>query len=139
MLVLHLKKEPWEAISSAEKMVEYRDLKPYWSKRILDKNLEFVYFYLGYPPKGTPPLIRKIKEIHVNDKTQQIEIHLAITLEIMIYEAESIVKVAEEILPEKSLRTTPFVQPLLQNQKYWEGYLAGLKDAKEAVDRGEIK
>ena len=34
MLIFPLKKEWYEKIKSGEKIVEYREVKPYWSKRI---------------------------------------------------------------------------------------------------------
>lgn len=34
MLIFPLKKEWYEKIRSGEKRIEYRDVKPYWSKRI---------------------------------------------------------------------------------------------------------
>lgn len=35
MLIFPLKKEWYEKIRSGEKTVEYREVKPYWSQRIL--------------------------------------------------------------------------------------------------------
>lgn len=37
MLTFILKKEWYEKIKSGEKMIEYRELKPYWSKRIFNE------------------------------------------------------------------------------------------------------
>jgi len=39
MLIFPLKKEWYEKIKSGEKTIEYREVKPYWTKRIL-KELE---------------------------------------------------------------------------------------------------
>ena len=65
ILVLHLKKQFYDAITAGHKTVEYRDLTDYWLKRIT-RGKQWVHFYCGYPPKGTPPLIRKIKRVIVN-------------------------------------------------------------------------
>ena len=37
MLIFPMKKEWYEKIRSGEKMIEYRELKPYWSKRIFNE------------------------------------------------------------------------------------------------------
>lgn len=78
ILVLHLKTEFYDAIERGCKDVEYRDLTDYWIKRILDKaaELEEVHFFKGYPPRGTIPLVRKIRSIVRNNVTKKIEIYL---------------------------------------------------------------
>lgn len=37
MLIFPLKKEWYEKIKSGEKTIEYREVKPYWTKRICSK------------------------------------------------------------------------------------------------------
>ena len=75
ILVLHLKGVYYDQIASGEKTTEYRDLTPYWIARIT-KDKRWVHFYKGYPPKGTPPLVKRIVGITVNAAAEQIEIHL---------------------------------------------------------------
>lgn len=75
ILILHLKKEFYDAIESGHKKVEYRELSPYWLTRITYEK-KFVHFFLGYPPKGIPPLIKKIYRVNFNIMTNQIEIYL---------------------------------------------------------------
>ena len=40
MLIFPLKKEWYEKIKSGEKMVEYREVKPYWTKRFYNETIE---------------------------------------------------------------------------------------------------
>ena len=54
MKILHLtlKKKWFDLIASGEKVLEYRELKPYWAKRLLDgdvgKHFDIVRFKNGY-------------------------------------------------------------------------------------------
>ena len=52
ILHLTLKKKWFDLIASGEKKIEYRDLKPYWSKRLTDdyypKKFDEIYFTNGY-------------------------------------------------------------------------------------------
>jgi len=75
ILVLHLKGVYYDQIASGTKTVEYRDMTSYWLARIT-KEKRWVHFYKGYPPRGTPPLIRKIKGIVINTALEQINILL---------------------------------------------------------------
>lgn len=75
VLVLHLKKCWYDLIKSGEKTVEYRDMTSYWLSRIT-KEKRIVHFYCGYPPKGTAPLIKKIKGLTFNATSEKIEIYL---------------------------------------------------------------
>jgi len=40
MLIFPLKKEWYEKIKSGEKTVEYREVKPYWTKRLYNETIE---------------------------------------------------------------------------------------------------
>ncbi len=42
MLIFPLKKEWYEKIKSGEKTIEYREVKPYWEKRLFHNMLPFV-------------------------------------------------------------------------------------------------
>lgn len=50
MKILHLslKKEFYTLIESGVKTEEYRDIKPYWTKRIVGHNFTHVKFSYGY-------------------------------------------------------------------------------------------
>lgn len=60
MLILHLtlKKKWFDMILSGEKKEEYRDIKPYWRKRLLGKNFDAVRFINGYSKKSPTFLIK---------------------------------------------------------------------------------
>lgn len=51
-LVLHLKREYWEAIRDGSKKEEYRERGPYWGKRLRNKEFSEVVLLLGYPKSG---------------------------------------------------------------------------------------
>ena len=52
ILTLTLKKKWFDMIKSREKKEEYRDIKPYWTKRLKNKSYDKVEFTCGYPPKN---------------------------------------------------------------------------------------
>ena len=63
MKILHLtlKKKWFDMIASGEKKQEYREIKPYWSKRLIDKKYDVILFRNGYhkdAPKLLIPLTR---------------------------------------------------------------------------------
>lgn len=72
VLKLVLKKKWFDMIASGEKKEEYRELKPYWIKRLFcdlgnaeagePVKYEFVTFYLGYA-KDRPKMTFKIEGI----------------------------------------------------------------------------
>lgn len=47
-LDLHLKKRWYQMIESGEKPEEYREIKPYWEKRLIGKSYTHVRFRYGY-------------------------------------------------------------------------------------------
>ncbi len=47
-LILNLKKTYFDQIKSGEKKYEYREIKPYWTKR-LGKKYRYIQIRLGYP------------------------------------------------------------------------------------------
>jgi len=82
ILHLTLKKEWFDKILSGQKKIEYRDIKPYWQKRLLDEkgnplNYDFIIFKNGYG-KNVPTMKVEFVKLIVSDK---YEIHLGKTLE----------------------------------------------------------
>lgn len=63
-LLLQLKKEWFNKISSGEKTHEYREFKEHWIKRIKNKDLDRVKFTLGYGNK-VPSMEFFIKKISI--------------------------------------------------------------------------
>lgn len=47
-LHLNLKKQWFDKIASGVKTEEYRDIKPYWTKRLFNRHYQYVCFHLGY-------------------------------------------------------------------------------------------
>lgn len=50
MRILHLtlKKKWFDLIASGEKKIEYREIKPYWTKRLYAKCFDEIHFRNGY-------------------------------------------------------------------------------------------
>jgi hypothetical protein len=53
ILHLVLKGKWYDMIKSGEKLEEYREITPYWKKRIIDKYPLYVKFHRGYSNKQT--------------------------------------------------------------------------------------
>lgn len=67
MTILHLslKKKWFDMIDSGEKKEEYREIKPYWNKRFVDKKFDVVQFRNGYS-KNSPVMKFKCRGIKVD-------------------------------------------------------------------------
>lgn len=76
MLVFNLKSKWYDKINSGEKSHEYREVKPYWTKRIenfIRENLSgsefsypFIEFRKGYPKKDSSDyFVIKVKSITI--------------------------------------------------------------------------
>ena len=78
VLHLTLHKKWFDKIKAKEKTIEYRDIKPYWTKRLEGKEFDEVWFKNGY--SKTSPFMRvKLKKIV---KKEKYELHLGKILEI---------------------------------------------------------
>lgn len=62
ILYLTLKKQWFDLINSGIKTEEYREIKPYWIKRLENHNYDIVEFRHGYK-KDAPKMSFNIKEI----------------------------------------------------------------------------
>ena len=62
MKILHLtlKKQWFDMIASGEKREEYREMKPYWHKRLLNKKYDAISFRNGYR-KNAPIMLIELK------------------------------------------------------------------------------
>lgn len=62
MKILHLtlKKKWFDMIASGEKKEEYREIKPYWFKRLRNKKYDVIKFRNGYA-KGAPSMTVELK------------------------------------------------------------------------------
>jgi hypothetical protein len=61
-LHLTLKKRWFDMIASGEKTEEYREIKPYWSRRLESKNFDAIQFRNGYS-KNAPTMIVSLVDI----------------------------------------------------------------------------
>lgn len=81
-MILHLnvKKEFFDMIKNGEKKEEYREVKPYWIKRLLDigipnigykaKGFDYIQFKNGYQ-KGAPTLLIECKGITIGKPNKE--------------------------------------------------------------------
>lgn len=61
-LHLTLKKEWFAMIASGVKKEEYREMKPYWHTRLLNRNYDVIKFRNGYS-KNAPWMLVELKEV----------------------------------------------------------------------------
>lgn len=64
MRILHLtlKKQWFDMIASGVKLEEYREMKPYWHKRLLQNKYDAIHFRNGYS-RGCPSMTIELKEL----------------------------------------------------------------------------
>lgn len=64
MRVLHLtlKKKWFDMIASGEKREEYREMKPYWHKRLRSQKYDAIHFRNGYS-KNAPAMTVELREL----------------------------------------------------------------------------
>lgn len=65
ILYLTLKKQWFDLINSGNKTEEYREIKPYWTKRLEDLKYDFVEFRHGYS-SDAPKMLFAIKDITIS-------------------------------------------------------------------------
>jgi len=71
-LHLVLMKDPFERIARGTKVIEYREDTPYWSKRLKDKEINFIYFQYAYH-KNPSHMVVKVNKKQLTDRW---ELHL---------------------------------------------------------------
>ena len=64
MKVLHLtlEKKWFDMIASGKKREEYRTIKPYWHKRLLNKSYDAIQFRNGYQ-RNAPTMLVELREL----------------------------------------------------------------------------
>ncbi len=82
MKVLHLNlyRKYFDAILNGEKTIEYRDITPYWSKRLEGRYYDVIQFRNGYA-KVAPVMIVKYKGLVTDDLYGRYAIQLGKILE----------------------------------------------------------
>ena len=73
MKVLHLNlyRKYFDAILNGEKTIEYRDITPYWSKRLEGRHYDVIKFRNGYR-KDAPEMVVEYKGMYVSDSEYAI-------------------------------------------------------------------
>lgn len=66
ILTLTIKKKWFDLIKSGEKKIEYRSYKPYWIKRIVDKEYDVIDFRNGYR-SDSPRVITKYEGYGISE------------------------------------------------------------------------
>lgn len=84
-LHLTLMKRWFDEILAGTKKIEYREIKPYWTKRLFDENgnpkhYDLIVFRNGYS-KDAPEMKVEFKGVRINEKTGSYEILLGNVLE----------------------------------------------------------
>ncbi|MFW5705163.1 MAG: ASCH domain-containing protein [Nanoarchaeota archaeon] len=81
ILHLNLFKKYFKQIANGEKKIEYREIKPYWTKRLVGTIYDEVHFRNGYQ-KNAPFMRVRFEKLTVS---KEYEIHLGKILEIKNY------------------------------------------------------
>ena len=67
VLHLNLYRKYFDEIVSGKKTIEYRDKTPYWTKRLSNKNYDYIYFRNGYS-KDAPMMLVEYKGVDITDQ-----------------------------------------------------------------------
>lgn len=82
ILHLTLHRKWFEQIAKKQKIIEYREIKTYWTKRLENKQFDEIHFKNGYS-KNAPFMRIKLNKII---KNKEYELHLGKILEIKNYQ-----------------------------------------------------
>ena len=82
-LHLVLMKEPFQRILNGDKIIEYRDTTPYWDKRLMDKDIKWIYFQYAYHKNPSYMVVKCLKKerldrwnLHLGEIFEKRVIHL---------------------------------------------------------------
>lgn len=70
ILYLTLKRKWFDLIKSGQKTEEYREIKPYWEKRLKDKHFDCVCFKNGYSA-DVPQFAIELKAIEIKEGREE--------------------------------------------------------------------
>jgi FMN-dependent NADH-azoreductase len=73
VLHLNLYRKYFDQILKKEKTIEYRDITPYWSKRLEGRHYDVIKFRNGYR-KDAPEMIVEYKGMYIKDSEYAIEL-----------------------------------------------------------------
>ena len=71
VLHLNLYRKYFDQILKKEKTIEYRDITPYWSKRLEGRHYDVIKFRNGYR-KDAPEMVVEYKGIYISDSEYAI-------------------------------------------------------------------
>ena len=71
VLHLNLYREYFDQILNKEKVIEYRDITPYWSKRLEGRHYDVIKFRNGYR-KDAPEMVVEYKGMYISDSEYAI-------------------------------------------------------------------
>ena len=71
VLHLNLNRKYFDQILNKEKIIEYRDITPYWSKRLEGRHYDVIKFRNGYR-KDAPEMVVEYKGMYTNDSEYAI-------------------------------------------------------------------
>ena len=71
VLHLNLYRKYFDQILKKEKIIEYRDITPYWSKRLEGRHYDVIKFRNGYR-KDAPEMVVENKGMYVSDSEYAI-------------------------------------------------------------------
>jgi ASC-1-like (ASCH) protein len=70
-LHLNLRREFFDAIAAGTKRIEYRELKPYWKKRLEGRHYDVIKFRNGYATNA-PEMLVKFRGIRKRNRNYEI-------------------------------------------------------------------
>ena len=65
-------RDPYERIMNGDKVIEYRDNTPYWTKRLKDNHIKYIYFQYAYHKNPTHMVVECTNKV----LTDRWELHL---------------------------------------------------------------
>ena len=71
VLHLNLYRKYFDQILKKEKTIEYRDITPYWSKRLEGRHYDVIKFKNGYR-KDAPEMVVEYKGMYISDSEYAI-------------------------------------------------------------------
>ena len=71
VLHLNLYRKYFDQILNKEKIIEYRDITPYWSKRLEGRHYDVIKFKNGYR-KDAPEMVVEYKGMYISDSEYAI-------------------------------------------------------------------
>lgn len=81
-LTTTIKRQWLREIAAGRKPIEYRKIKPYWAKRLEDRQCPFLLRLINGMSKGAPEVTVRIDRIDANVKTGEYELHIGAVVDV---------------------------------------------------------